>query len=87
VLRFEAITHNTKQLRCGRVLDRFPEIIGKLAGMASRFCTTLDCADASFLPGDTLDQLPLPLQIGATQIGGIDLNKPRSAPSWLRSSP
>jgi len=77
VLRFEAITHNTKQLRCGRVLDRFPEIIGKLAGMAGRFCTTLDCVDAGFLPEDTLDQLPLPSRIGATRIGGIDLNKPR----------
>jgi hypothetical protein len=77
VLRFEAITHNTKQLRCGRVLDRFPEIIGKLAGMVDRFTTTLDCVDIGFLPEDTLDQLPLPSQIGSTRIGGIDLNKPR----------
>jgi hypothetical protein len=45
--------------------------------MAERFCTTLDCVDVSFLPEDTLDQLPLPSRIGATQIGGIDLNKPR----------
>jgi hypothetical protein len=77
VLRFEAITHNTKQLRCGRILEKFPEIIGKLAGMAGRFCTTLDCVDVGFLPKDTLDQLPLPSRIGATRIGGIDLNKPR----------
>jgi hypothetical protein len=26
VLRFEAVCHNTKALRVGRVLDRFPEI-------------------------------------------------------------
>jgi hypothetical protein len=77
VLRFEAITHNTKQLRCGRILEKFPEITHRLAGMAERFCTTLDCVDVSFLPEDTLDQLPLPSRIGATQIGGIDLNKPR----------
>jgi hypothetical protein len=77
VLRFEAITHNTKQLRCGRILEKFPEIIGKLAGMTGRFCTTLDCVDAGFLPEDTLDQPPLPSRIGATRIGGIDLNKPR----------
>jgi hypothetical protein len=50
VLRFEAITHNTKQLRCGRVLDRFPEIIGKLAGMAGRFCTTLDASMSASCP-------------------------------------
>ena len=45
VLRFEAIVHNTKALRCGRVLDNFPTIIGKLAGMVDRFTTTLDCVD------------------------------------------
>jgi hypothetical protein len=77
VLRFEAITHNTRQLRCGRVLEKFPEIIGKLAGMVDRFTTALDCVDVGFLPEDTLDQLPLPSHLGATRIGGIDLNKPR----------
>jgi hypothetical protein len=75
--RFEAIVHNTKQLRCGRVLDRFGEIVHRLAGMAERFCTTLDCLDIAFLPADTLDQLPLPSQLGCTHVGGIDLNKPR----------
>jgi hypothetical protein len=78
VLRFEAITHNTKQLRCGRVLEKFPDIITRLAGMTGRFCTTLDCVDTSFLPENILDELPLPSQIGATRIGGIDLNKPRT---------
>jgi hypothetical protein len=77
VLRFEAITHNTKQLRCGRVLDKFPEITNRLAGMVEQFCTTLDCVDVSFLPDGTLDELPLPTRIGATRIGGVDLNKPR----------
>jgi hypothetical protein len=77
VLRFEAITHNTKQLRCGRILEKFPEITHRLAGMVERFTTALDCVDVSFLPEDTLDELPLPSRIGATRIGGIDLNKPR----------
>ena len=77
VLRFEAITHNTKQLRCGRILEKFPEITNRLAGMVERFTTALDCVDTGFLPEDTLDQLPLPSWIGATRIGGIDLNKPR----------
>jgi hypothetical protein len=77
VLRFEAITHNTKQLRCGRILEKFPEITNRLAGMVEQFCTTLDCVDVGFLPEDTLDQLPLPSRIGTTRIGGIDLNKPR----------
>jgi hypothetical protein len=77
VLRFEAITHNTTQLRCGRVLDRFGEIVDRLAGMVDRFTTTLDCLDVGFLPDHTLDELPLPSQIGATRVGGIEVNKPR----------
>jgi hypothetical protein len=77
VLRFEAITHNTKQLRCGRILEKFPEITNRLAGMVARFCTALDCVDVGFLPEDTLDELPLPTRIGAIRFGGVDLNKPR----------
>jgi hypothetical protein len=78
VLRFEAITHNTAELRCGRVLDRFGEIVTRLAGMAERFTTMLDCVDIGFIPDRFLDQLPAPSQIGATRVGGIDLNKPRT---------
>jgi hypothetical protein len=77
VLRFEAITHNTSQLGCGRVLERFPRIVAALAGMCQRFCTALDCVDIGFLPDGTLDQLPLPGQVGASRVGGIDVNKPR----------
>ena len=78
VLRFEAIVHNTKTLKTGRGLEKFPDIVARLAGMAGRFCTMLDCVDAGFIPGGMLDELPLPSQIGSTRTGGIDLNKPRS---------
>ena len=77
VLRFEAIVHNTRALGVGRVLERFPEIVTRLGAMVERFCTALDCVDVGFIPDGTLDQLPLPSQIGATRVGGIDLNKPR----------
>ena len=77
VLRLEATVHNTKELRCRRSLENFPEIITRLAGMAGRFATTLDCADVSFITDGTLDELPLPSRIGVTRTGGIDLNKPR----------
>jgi hypothetical protein len=77
VLRFEATVHDTKELRCRRGLENFPEIITRLAGMTERFATTLDCADISFLPDGMLDELPLPSRIGAPRTGGIDLNKPR----------
>ena len=45
--------------------------------MINRFCTALDCVDTGFIPDGTLDRLPLPSQLGATRVGGIDLNKPR----------
>jgi hypothetical protein len=77
VLRIEATVHNARELRCRRGLDNFGEIITRLAGIAERFATTLDCADISFLPDGVLDDLPLPSRIGAVRTGGIDLNKPR----------
>jgi len=77
VLRFEATVHNTRELRCRRSVDNFPEIITRLAGMAERFATTLDCADISFLADGTLDDLPLPSELGRARVSGADLNKPR----------
>ena len=77
VLRFEATVHNTRELRCRRGIDNFPQIITALAGIAGRFATALDCADIAFITDGFLDQLPLPSAIGATRAGGIDLNKPR----------
>ena len=83
VLRFEATVHNAKELRCRRSLENFAEIITRLAGMADRFATTLDCADIGFLPDGVLDELPLPARTGTTRIAGTDLNKPRiETPAW-----
>jgi hypothetical protein len=78
VLRFEAIVHNTKTLHTGRALDKFPAIVDRLASMVDRFTTMLDCVDVGFLPDGSLDQLPTPSQIGATRVGGVDVNKPRT---------
>ena len=78
VLRFEAVCHNTKALRVGRVLDRFPDIVASLAAMLERFCTTVDCVDVTFIPDGILDELPQPSMIGRTRVGGVDLNKPRT---------
>src|SRR5713101_8201289 len=77
VLRFEATVHNTKELRCRRSLENFPEIITRLAGMADRFATALDCADIGFLPDGVPGELPLPAQTGPRRTAGVDLNKPR----------
>jgi hypothetical protein len=77
VLRFEAITHNTKQLGCGRVLDKFPDIVTLLAGMLERFATVLDCVDVTFIPDRLLDDLPTATILGRTRVGGVDLDNPR----------
>lgn len=77
VLRFEAIVHNTRTLHTGRVLERFPQIVTRLAGMVDRFTSMLDCVDSGFLPDGILDELPRPSQIGATRVGGLDVNKAR----------
>ncbi len=78
VLRFEAIVHNTKQLGCGRTLDKFAQITSRLTAMVDRFTSMLDCVEIGFVPDGTLDQLPAPSQLGATRIGGIDINRPRA---------
>jgi hypothetical protein len=76
LLRVEAtVQHQTpalppgpRQLRRGRQPARRHD---------DRFCTTLDCVDASFVNDHILDHLPLPTQIGRTRVGGVDLNRPR----------
>jgi hypothetical protein len=78
VLRFEAVVHNTRDLDCGRMVERFPDIVARLKGMLERFLTTLDCVDVTFISDQTLDQLPLPAQVGKTRAGGVDINKPRT---------
>jgi hypothetical protein len=77
VLRFEVVLHNAKELGCGRVLARFPQIVARLSCMLERFLTTLDCVNVAFINDDTLDQLPRPSRVGKVRVGGIDLNNPR----------
>ena len=77
MLRFEAVVHNTAELRCGRMIEHFPEIVSQLAGIAERFCTALDCVDTGFIADGVLDELPTGSTLGATRVGGVDLNKQR----------
>ena len=77
VLRFEAIAHHTKQLGCGRTLDKLAQITTRLRGTVDRFTSMLDCVEIGFLPDGILDQLPAPSKLAATRVGGIDLNIPR----------
>jgi hypothetical protein len=76
-LRFEAVVHNTRDLGCGRMVERFLEIVARFKAMLEPFLTTLDCADVAFINDQTLDQLPLPLRVAKTKVGGVDINEPR----------
>jgi hypothetical protein len=78
VLRFEAVCHNTRSLNVGRVLDRFGEIVHRLTAMLNEFCTVLDCVDVTFIPDGILDRLHQPSIIGATRVGGVDINTVRA---------
>jgi hypothetical protein len=46
--------------------------------MVERFTSALDCGAVGFLPDGILDQLPAPSTLGATRVGGIDINIPRA---------
>jgi len=77
VLRIEAVAHNTRELKCGRALDKFPEVLSRLKAILQRFADALSCIDQCFIADDMLEQLPLAAQVGKTRVGGVDLNKGR----------
>ena len=55
ILRFEAIVHNTKDLGCGRMLDRFPQIVIRLRQILEQFLEGFPLCGA---PGDRRDFRP-----------------------------
>jgi len=77
VLRCEAIVHNTKALRCGRSLSKFPLVVAELEHILQRFLEVLDCVDHAFIGDDSLDNLSQPGYVGHQRVAGIDLSKPR----------
>jgi hypothetical protein len=77
VLRIEAIAHNTVELRCGKVLEKFPEIVARLSGMVERFLEVLRCTGSAWISDGSLEDLPKPSRVGQTRVGGIDINQPR----------
>jgi len=78
VLRVEVMVHNTKDLRCGRLLERFPTIVTRLRQILGQFLNNVYAMDAALISDGTLDELPNPSQVGKTRVGGIDVNKPRT---------
>jgi hypothetical protein len=37
-LRIEVVAHNTRELNCGRSLDKFPEVVSRLKSVLERVC-------------------------------------------------
>ena len=77
VLRIEVVVHTTEELRCGRSLEKFPQILAEARGILKRFMDALSCMDQCFIADEMLEHLPAPAQVGKTKVGGIDLNQPR----------
>jgi hypothetical protein len=77
VLRIEAIAHNTKDLRCGKLIERFPQITESLKTILERFLSALHRVDISLINTGTLDTWPMPSKVGDRQVAGVDINRPR----------
>jgi hypothetical protein len=77
VLRMEAVAHNTKGLRCGKVIEKLPIMLKKLQEMTIGFLNVVQAAHRSFLPDDALDSLIKPSQRGNRRLAGVDLQQPR----------
>ena len=69
--------HNAQELGCCRSLSSFPLIVCRLREILERFHQVLSSVDACFIDEGTLERLPLPAQLGATRVGGIDFNQAR----------
>jgi hypothetical protein len=77
VLRIEVIAHNSKALRCGKILDKYPQIITALKQILERFTTVLQSVDAAFIDTGVFKEWPGPSQVGKVRVGGIDVNRQR----------
>jgi hypothetical protein len=75
-LRAEVIVHHTSAYRWGGSLPCFGEIVTRLRGILERFLNAVGRLDACLVSDETLENLPLPTQVGKTKVGGIDFTQP-----------
>ena len=74
MLRIEAIAHNVKDVRCGKRLEKLPDMLAKLKRMAFELLKVIGAAHRSYL--GILEDLPRPTQRGTGRLAG-DPQKPR----------
>ncbi len=77
ILRFEAVVHNIRVLRCLRSIPNFPHIVTRLREMLERFLEVLACVDVSSIGANMWVQLREPSRVGTTRVPGIDISKTR----------
>ena len=77
VLRIEVVAHNTRDLRCRRSIEYFPEVLAELKKILERFLSILQAVDISFLDDPTWERWSLPSTVGRTRVGGIQVHQPR----------
>jgi hypothetical protein len=76
ILRIEAIAHNVKELRCGKLLEKLSDMVGKLKTMVFDFLNVICAAHVSYLDATLLEDLPKPTQRGTRRLTGVDIQKP-----------
>jgi hypothetical protein len=57
--------------------DRSPQIIAPNEGILERFLKVLRGVDVLFIDNMSLDTWPLASKVGQTQVGSVDVNRPR----------
>ena len=78
ILRIEAIAHNTADLRCGKRIERFPDVVWALKQRVEHFLTVLRSIDAPVVDAQTWENLSQPSTFGTARIAGLDLTDSRT---------
>ena len=78
VLRAEIVVHNTKALRCGKVLAKWPELLARMQTMLVRFLSMVQAAHVAFIDAPRFEAWSEPSQRGQRRLAGLDLNKARN---------
>ena len=78
VLRIEAMVQNARDLRCGKVLEKLPVLLGRMSEMLIRFLDTVHAAHISFLDQGAFERWSEPTTRGTKRLAGIDLNNARN---------
>ena len=77
MLRVEVIVNNIEELRCGKRLEKLPDMLKRLQEMVVAFLGVVQAAHLSFVDGQQLDALAAPSVRGIKRTAGVDLQKPR----------